>query len=338
MTTKFRVLGAGVWGLAFSDYLLNLGHSVEIFRRDTSLEDVSIQQLGLKNVSSNHIKSLETLNDQKLDEEINIVAVNSKGFSDLLNKYKNYFGRLNELVSLTKGIDHQSGQLFSDYVFDRFKNIQKYGLISGPSFAKDLCDGKSIIVSVASMDDDLCKVMFDVTRSSYFQMTPTKYIRHIEIAGIIKNIAAIICGMVDEYFDKGIHTNKIIKKACEETWQLAVGPFNHPHTNEYQDIVDNLNHDKDIIISSPGYIGDMILTCKQNQSRNYQFGKLISNQKMSIEDAKNSIGTVEGYDCCQTLMKHSDHSRGSSLTMLLYEILKSRSTNRERLVEEFLQV
>ena len=76
MTTKFRVLGAGVWGLAFSDYLLSLGHSVEIFRRDTSLEDESIQQLGLKNVLSNHIKSLDTLDDQKIDDEINIVAVN----------------------------------------------------------------------------------------------------------------------------------------------------------------------------------------------------------------------------------------------------------------------
>ena len=70
MATKFRVLGAGVWGLAFSDYLLNLGHTVEIFRRDVSIENESIQQLGLKNISSNHIKSLETLNDQKLDEEI----------------------------------------------------------------------------------------------------------------------------------------------------------------------------------------------------------------------------------------------------------------------------
>ena len=65
MKTNFRVLGAGVWGLAFSDYLLNLGHTVEIFRRDTSLEDKSIQQLGLKNVSSNHIIALETLNDHK---------------------------------------------------------------------------------------------------------------------------------------------------------------------------------------------------------------------------------------------------------------------------------
>ena len=337
MATKFRVLGAGVWGLAFSDYLLNLGHTVEIFRRDTSLNNESIQQLGLKNVSSNHIKSLDTLNDQKLDDEINIVAVNSKGFSDLLNNYEDYFSRLNELVSLTKGIDHQSGQLLSNFVSDRFTNIQKYGLISGPSFAKDLCDGKRIIVSIASLDDGLCKVMSEVTRSSYFQMTPTKYIRHIEIAGIIKNIAAIICGMVDEYFDKGIHTNKIIKKACDETWQLAAGPFDHPQTNGYQDIVDNLNHDKDIIISSPGYIGDMILTCKQNQSRNYQFGKLIADQKISIEDAKNSIGTIEGYECCHTLMKHSKQS-GDGLTMLLYEILKSKFTEREGLLKEFLQI
>ena len=70
MATKFRVLGAGVWGLAFSDYLLNLGHSVEIFRRDISLEADSIQKLGLKNVSSNHIKSLETLNDHKNNNEM----------------------------------------------------------------------------------------------------------------------------------------------------------------------------------------------------------------------------------------------------------------------------
>ena len=64
--------------------------------------------------------------------------------------------------------------------------------------------------------------MSDEIKGTYFKMIPTKYIYHIEIAGIIKNIAAIICGMADEYFDKGIHTNKIIKKACEETWHQAI--------------------------------------------------------------------------------------------------------------------
>ena len=264
-------------------------------------------------------------------------SYNSKGFRDLLNNHDDYFSRLTELVSLTKGIDHQSGRLFSNYLSDRFTNIQKYGLISGPSFAKDLCDGKRIIVSIASIDDGLSKTISEATRSSYFQMTPTKYIRHIEIAGIIKNIAAIICGMADEYFDKGIHTNKIIKKACEETWQLALGPFGDSQPNGYQDIADNLNQDKDIIISSPGFIGDMILTCKQNQSRNYQFGMLIADEKTSIEDAKNSIGTVEGYDCCKTIIEHPRVGGEVALTTLLYEILESKGTNRKRLLKEFLQ-
>tara|TARA_A100001388_G_scaffold145537_1_gene107987 strand:+ start:381 stop:1391 length:1011 start_codon:yes stop_codon:yes gene_type:complete len=336
MTTKFRVLGAGVWGLAFSDYLLSLGHTVEIFRRDTSLEDKSIQQLGLKNVSSNHIKSLETLNDQKHDNEINVIAVNSKGFGDLLNNHENYFGRLTEVVSLTKGIDHQSGRLFSDLVSDRFTNIQKYGLISGPSFAKDLCDGKNIIVSIASLDDDLCSSMVDATKSSYFAMDPSNFIYHIEIAGVIKNIAAVLCGMADQYYGKGVYTDKIIKKACEEAWQTVLNLFDHLPADKFQNQVDYYTQHKDIIISSPGYIGDMILTCKQNQSRNYQFGKLIADEKISIEDAKDSIGTVEGYDCCKTIIEHPNVNGEDALTTLLYEILKSRNTEREQLIKEFL--
>ena len=334
MKTNFRVLGAGVWGLAFSDYLLNLGHSVEIFRRDISLEAERIQQLGLKHVAHDHIKSLDTLNDQKINNEINIIAVNSKGFGDLLDNYESYFSRLSVLVSLTKGIDHQSGKFFSDVIFDRYVNIKKYGLISGPSFAKDLCDGKRISVSFACLDHSLSKTMVNATRSSYFHMTRTSYIYHIEIAGIIKNIAAIICGMVDAFFDKGAHTNKIIKKACEETWQLAKEYLEHIPKNEYEIIVKSFNDDKDLIISSPGYIGDMILTCKQNQSRNYQFGKLIADQKISIDDAKNRIGTVEGYDCCKTLVEKVGVK--SELTNLLYQIINSQNEERERIISTVL--
>ena len=63
----------------------------------------------------------------------------------------------------------------------------------------------------------------------------------------------------------------------------------------------------------------------------------ITDKKISIEDAKSSIGTIEGFECCQTLMEHSKQS-GDGLTMLLYEILKSKSTEREGLLKEFLQI
>jgi glycerol-3-phosphate dehydrogenase len=168
-------------------------------------------------------------------------------------------------------------------------------------------------------------------------MTPTKYIRHIEIAGIIKNIAAVVCGMADKYYGKGVHTDKIIKKACEGTWQSVLNLFSHLPADEFQNQVEYYTQHKDIIISSPGFIGDMILTCKQNQSRNYQFGMLIADEKTSIEDAKNSIGTVEGYDCCKTIIEHPRVGGEVALTTLLYEILESKGTNRKRLLKEFLQ-
>ena len=245
MTSNFRVLGAGVWGLAFSDYLLKLGHNVEIFCRDTNLNTKNISGLKLSRVSEKNIMSLDTLNAQKSSGEINIIAVSSKGFSELLNKHESYFSTLNELVSLTKGLDHLSGKYFSDYVFDMFSNIKKYGLISGPSFAKDLCFEKKISVSFATLDNELSKLMVGATKSPHFEMIPTTYIYQIEIAGIIKNIAAILCGMADKYFSKGIYSNMIIKKACQETWQRGIEIF-----NENGEKIDHLNKNRNSIILS----------------------------------------------------------------------------------------
>tara|TARA_B100001059_G_C17794035_1_gene561933 strand:+ start:331 stop:1329 length:999 start_codon:yes stop_codon:yes gene_type:complete len=331
MTSNFRVLGAGVWGLAFSDYLLKLGHNVEIFCRDTNLSNKDIKGLALSHIAENNIKSLDSLNNLKTNGEINIIAASSNGFGALLNKHKSYINTLNELVSLTKGLDHFSGKYFSDYVSDTFSNIKKYGLISGPSFAKDLCSEKRISVSFASLNGELSDLMIEATKCSHFEMVPTTYIYHIEIAGIIKNIAAVLCGMVDIYYDKGMYSNMIIKKACQETWQKGAEMF-----DECGEIADQLTKDKNSIITSPGCIGDMILTCKQDQSRNYQFGKLIADSSISIEKAKSIIGTVEGYECCITLVEKTQSLQGE-LTSLLYKIIKSENSQREKLLKDFLQ-
>ena len=88
--------------------------------------------------------------------------------------------------------------MFHESVNNIFPNIE-YGLISGPSFAKDLIDRKKIIVSFASEYKCFTEIMTKSTKSSYFEMVPTFHIYHIQIAGILKNIAAIICGMADNY-------------------------------------------------------------------------------------------------------------------------------------------
>ena len=331
MKPNFRVLGAGIWGFSFSNYLMSLGHDVEVFCRDTNSST--------ENNKSINIKSFDVLDDCDASDAINIMAVNSKGFDAVLKKYKNYFKNTRELISLTKGIDHGTGLLFHSLVRERIGTDVKYGLISGPSFAKDLTDRKKISVSFASNDNDLKKFMVESTKSSYFDMIPISEIHHIEMAGIIKNIAAIVCGMADSLFGKGKHTNAIIKKASDETWKMSYEALSKDNSeyNGKRDLYDHLNQNKKKIITSPGYVGDMILTCKQDQSRNYQFGNLIADIDTTIVEAKNKVGTVEGYDCCISLVEQSSYTVGD-LTKSLYEIIRCKNTKREKLLKDLLQV
>ena len=329
MKSKFRVIGAGVWGLAFSDYLLELGHTVDVFCRDIALNKKNLDGVKLSELTDENIRPITSLNNYDAKDSINILAVNSAGFRDILDKYKNYLGMSNEIVSLTKGIDHQKSTLFHEVIEEYFGPNVEYGLISGPSFAKDLSERKNISVSFASHHTGLSKTMAEATKSSCFSMNPTSKLVHIEIAGVLKNVAAILSGMSDKLFGIGVHTNRIIKIACDESLEMAnQGDANKPSQLAYSD--------RENIISLPGFIGDMILTCKQYKSRNYQFGSLISDDRVTIRQAKEDIGTVEGYDCCITLIEKSTFSCGS-LIKVLYDILHCDSRERVEILSDFLQ-
>ena len=86
------------------------------------------------------------------------------------------------------------------------------------------------------------------------------------------------------------------------------------------------------IVNSPGCIGDMNLTCKQEKSRNYRFGKLISDDNFSIDDALAKIGTVEGYECCITLIEKSITIQ-STIASTLYRILSKPSMKKDYLLK-----
>ena len=329
MKSKFRVVGAGVWGLAFSDYLIELGHSVDVFCRDTELNKKNLNGVNFRKLSSENIKHLKLLNDCDAKDSTNILAVNSLGFRDILEEYASYFRESKELLSLTKGIDHQKGLLFHEVIEECLGDNIRYGLISGPSFARDLSERKNISVSLASCNMQLSDIMIEATKNSCLKMIPTPNLLHIQIAGILKNIAAILSGMSDKLFGVGVHTNRIIKLACDESLKMV------------EDVKDNKHHkysdsDNEKIITAPGFIGDMILTCKQYKSRNYQFGCLISDEGISIQKAKEKIKTVEGYNCCITLIEKSKYRCGS-LTKLLYDILHCDKGVRVKLLSDFLQ-
>jgi glycerol-3-phosphate dehydrogenase (NAD(P)+) len=319
MQHVFRVIGAGVWGLAFSDYLLKMGHEVEIFCRDTNLAINDRNKFQHHSNLAKHVKPLSNLSKYDCSDAINIIATNSNGFSDLFDAHSLYFNDIKKIVWLTKGLDHKTGKLFSEYLQEKFGQME-LALLSGPSFAEDLNNGLDISISLASNSKSLSNELFELISSKSLKLELTPHLQAIEIASCLKNITAILCGISDNIFSDN-KSDLLIKKACDEVLKI------------YQ-LLGNVevNDDMNNIVNSPGCIGDMNLTCKQEKSRNYRFGKLISDDSFSIDDALAKIGTVEGYECCITLIEKSITIQ-STIASTLYRILSKPSMKKDYLLK-----
>ena len=179
MIKKFRIFGAGEWGLAVANHLSLNGNDVEIFLRDNDKvneynESHIYKDLNLKfnnNIVFSNFSELNSLSAN--DDSFNIIASSSSGFTDIINTYNIYFKSCESLIWLTKGLDHTSGLLFHE-IIDKVlsPNIDKC-IISGPSFAKDLVSKKPLRVSLASTCDLLANSIIKAMETEHFKFEKT---------------------------------------------------------------------------------------------------------------------------------------------------------------------
>src|SRR3989344_5258571 len=134
---------------------------------------------------------------------------------------------------------------------------------------------------------------------------PTQAIRALELASAFKNVYAIACGVAEGL---GFKTNtrvKLILLAIEEFYRLS---------RKLGYTIDRR--------ALPGTIGDLILTCNSEESRNFSFGKLLAKHKKG--EALSLIGeTVEGYSSVESVPYFEEHSRiNLPLARFAYEIIR----------------
>ncbi len=296
----FRVFGAGEWGLAVANDLSLANNLIEVYIRDKNkLEaykgNASHEGLGLKfnnNISFHDIDSSNNL-ENSLDI-INIIATSSSGFLSVIEDNIDYFKKCNSLTWITKGLDHTSGLLFHQLIDKNISQKIEKCIISGPSFAKDLVNKKSLEVSIACTDNNLSSKLISTMTRDYFMLVPTQDIIGIEISSVLKNISAILAGCLtanqypDEYIEQLI---LLSQREVKRMTKLITS-----HDKNY--LVSDAEIDK--TLASPGCIGDLRLTCFYNMSRNRQLGlKLTKNS--NIKKLISNIGTVEGYLSTATL-------------------------------------
>jgi len=307
---NFLVLGAGSWGTAVAVHLRERGHQVTLWGRDAS----HVQTLQRTRQNSRYLpevtlpQNLEyaTLLAEALQlASYVIIAVPSSAFYDILKEIKINVKALKGIVWLTKGLDPKTGDYLSELAVKVLGDQMSMALLTGPSFASEVAKGQPTAVVVASKNKSFALTMQDAFHAPFFRIYYCADLHGAELGGAIKNIIAIAVGVSDGLKCGANARAALMTRGLAEMRRLGAAL-----------------HVEDQTLSGLSGMGDLVLTCTDDQSRNRRFGLLIG-QGFTLEEAKTKINqSIEGYFSVQTVYQKARESElVMPITFQVYRIL-----------------
>jgi len=184
-------------------------------------------------------------------------------------------------------------------------NDNQIGVLSGPNLAREIAENKVSGTVIASSSKDLINDVKEILSSETFKVYSSDDLQGVELAGALKNIYAIICGMADSMEVGENALGLILTRSMAEMSRFAVAKGANPIT----------------FLGLAG-MGDLVATCTSNLSRNYQLGYHLGTG-LSLESAKEKVGQVaEGIRTLEVI-KNESSSLGIKMPLVdsLYNII-----------------
>ena len=285
------VLGGGSFGTVLANLAASNGYNVSLWVRDSE-QALRINSEGANTIYhpelklSKNIIASDNLKEVLNNKSIIFIATPSIVFEQIVIRVSDYIDEKPYLVSCTKGILDDPFRLLSDIISSKLKNT--IGVLSGPNLAKEIADEKIAGTVIASPDESLIDIVKSVLSSETFKIYSSKDMQGVEMAGALKNIYAVICGMAESLKVGENAIGLILTRSMAEMSRFAVAKGANPIT----------------FLGLSG-MGDLVATCMSTLSRNYQLGFNIGSG-MSLSKAKESVGQVaEGVRTLEVVLKES---------------------------------
>ena len=279
-STKVVVLGGGSFGTVLANIAASNGYKVSLWVRDSE-QALRINSEGANSTYHPELKlSPNILASEKLDEVMKgsslvFIATPSVIFETIMERINPMIEEGSHIISCTKGIKLNPFRSMSDIIsmnIDSKKN--QVGVLSGPNLAREIAEKKVAGTVIASSSNVLLEQVKEVLSSDTFKVYSSNDIQGVELAGALKNIYAIICGMADS-LDVGENAvGLILTRSMAEMSRFAVAKGANPIT----------------FLGLSG-MGDLVATCSSGLSRNYQLGSNLG-RGMSLQEAKDKVGQV----------------------------------------------
>ena len=286
---KFAVIGAGSWGTALAIQLARNGTTYLWGRKPQHIDEMQKSRKNQKYlpgiVFPDNIIPEKDLEKAISSSDAVLVVSPSHAFAEILKKITPYLQE-RPLAWASKGFEPGSGRFLHQVAEDIIGKDHPMALVTGPSFAKDVAEGKPTLVTVASNSDKFARDVAYALYNSQFRV----YISHdmigAELGGAVKNVLALATGICDG-MQLGDNTRAaILTRGMAEMMRLGQAMNCKPET----------------LMGLSG-LGDLVLTCTGDLSRNRRMG-LALGRGQSIEEAKTEIGqVVEGINTADEVMR-----------------------------------
>ena len=318
MIKKVAVLGGGSFGTVLANIAASNGYDVSLWVRDSD-QALRINSEGANTTYhpelklSSNIEASENLDSVVKEANIVLIATPSLIFENIVKRITPIVEEGAHIISCTKGIKLDPFRSMSDIIkmnIDTSKN--SVGVISGPNLAKEIAEEKVTGTVIASSDELLIDDIKETLSSDTFKIYSSDDIQGVELAGALKNIYAIICGIAESLKVGENAIGLILTRSMAEMSRFAVAKGANPIT----------------FLGLAG-MGDLVATCTSNLSRNFQLGMNLGNG-LNLDEAKLKVGQVaEGIRTLEVIKEESANLNISMpLVDSLYNIVFNKASSK----------
>jgi len=283
----FAVLGAGSWGTALAILLARNGHATCLWSRDVS----AARLIQAERCNARYLPATPLPDRLQVTADLNqalrqagtvLIAVPSGGFRQMLSAIKPVLAPGVRLCWATKGLEHSSQKLLQQVFEEELGDAFSATVISGPTFAKEVASGLPTAVTVASTYEPDAQFLAEAFHNETFRSYTSTDVVGVQVGGAVKNVLAIAAGVADGLGFGANARAALITRGLMEMSRLGIA----------------LGGRMETFMGLAG-LGDLVLTCTDNQSRNRRFGLCVG-EGQSQEAALQSIRqVVEGIKTAQ---------------------------------------
>ena len=279
--TKIGVVGAGSWGTVLANLLATKGYTVDLWVFEEDVKD-QIQQSRENRVFLPGVTLSENLipsNDLAKvvsGKDLILMVVPSHVMRETVQRMSDHVSPTAILVSASKGIEIKTHLTMTGILKTMLPNIVEgqFTALSGPSFAREVAMQVPTVVTVASSDARIIQRVQHIFSTPYFRVYTNSDTLGVELGGAAKNVIAIAAGMIDG-MGLGLNTRAaLITRGLTEIRRLGLKLGANPRT-----------------FAGLAGVGDLLLTCTGDLSRNHTVGKQIGEGR-SLEEILSEMRMV----------------------------------------------